>query len=475
MARGNETYHRVSAHEEETMATAIEVDSDRLEMLRSAFSGTLLQPDDDGYDEARSIHNGLIDRRPALIARCQGAADVAEAIRFAREADLDICVRGGGHNVAGRAVIDDALMIDLSLMKGIRVDPVAARVHAQGGVLWGELNRETAVHGLAVTGGVISTTGIAGLTLGGGIGWLMPKFSVAIDNLISVDLVTADGESITASESSHPDLFWALRGGGGNFGVATSFEYRLHPLRQVVGGLVAHPLPAARDLLRFVRDFTRDLPDELMIVAGVVHAPDGSGVKLGAVVVCHCGTEDQANADLKPLLEFGDPALVQVGPMPYPVMNTILDAAYPRGACNYWKSTFFSELSDEVIDICLESFESVPSTMSGMVFEHFHGAVTRIAETETAWPHRQDGFDLLITAEWLDPTATDENIAWTRSLYARLEPHASGRRYVNYLDDDDAGAVASAYGPNLARLADVKRRYDPGNVFHHNHNISPAT
>ena len=217
------------------------------------------------------------------------------------------------------------------------------------------------------------------------------------------------------------------------------------------------------------------LPDELMIVAGVVHAPDGSGVKLSAVVVCHCGTEDQANADLKPLLEFGDPAVVQVGPMPYPVMNTILDAGYPRGALNYWKSTFFSELSDDVIDICVESFESVPSTMSGLFFEHFHGAVTRVAETETAWPHRQDGFDLLITAEWLDPAATDENVAWTRSLYARLEPHASGRRYVNYLDDDDTDAVAAAYGPNLARLADVKRRYDPGNVFHHNHNISPAT
>jgi FAD/FMN-containing dehydrogenase len=469
------TYHRLPAHEEEAMASAIEVAPERLETLRSGFSGTLLQPDDDAYDEARSVHNGLIDRRPALIARCQGVADVTDAIGFAQDSGLEICVRGGGHNVAGRAVIDGALMIDLSAMKGVRVDPVAARVHAQGGVLWGELNRETAVHGLAVTGGVISTTGIAGLTLGGGIGWLMPTLGIAIDNLISVDLVTAEGESIIASESSHPDLYWALRGGGGNFGVATSFEYRLHPLRQVVGGLVAHPLPAARDLLRFVREFSRDLPDELMIVAGLVHAPDGSGVKLAAVVVCHCGTGDQANTDLKPLLEFGEPAVVQVGPMPYPVMNTILDAGYPKGALNYWKSTFLTELSDDVIDIVVESFENVPSTMSSMIFEHFHGAVTRVAETATAWPHRQDGFDLVITAEWLDPAATDENIAWTKSLYAQLEPHASGRRYVNYLDDDDADAVAAAYGPNLARLADVKRRYDPGNVFHHNHNIPPVT
>ena len=456
------------------MATVTAIDPELVEALRATVSGQVILPGEEGYDEARRVHNGLIDRHPAVIVCCQGTADVVDAIGFARDAGLEMCVRGGGHNVAGRAVIDGALMIDLSRLKGIRVDPDTARVHAQGGVLWGELNRETALHGLAVTGGVISTTGIAGLTLGGGIGWLMPKLGVAIDNLVSVELATADGAVITASPDSHPDLFWALRGGGGNFGVATSFEYRLHPLRQIVGGLIAHPLAAACDLLRFVRDFTRDAPDELMVAAGVVNAPDGSGLKLGAVVLCHCGTEEQANADLKPLLDFGQPAMVHVGPMPYPAMNTILDDGYPKGALNYWKSSFFNELSDEVIDILVESFETQPSAMGGAIFEHFHGAVTRVGEADTAWPHRHEGFNLVILNEWLDPARTDANIAWSRSLYARLEPHAAGRRYVNYLDEDDFDAVAAAYGPNLARLAEVKRRYDPENVFHHNLNIQPA-
>ena len=456
------------------MAITAGVDTERLDAVRAGFAGELLQQDDDGYDDARRIHNGLIDRRPALIARCRGSADVADAVLLARDTGLEICVRGGGHNVAGRAVVDGALMIDLSPMRGIHVDPVAQTVRAQGGVLWGELNREAAVHGLAVTGGVVSTTGIAGLTLGGGIGWLMPKFGVAIDNLISVDLVTAEGEAITASAESHPDLFWALRGGGGNFGVATSFEYRLHPLRQVLGGLIAHPLSAAGELLRFVREFAKDLPDELMIAAGLVHAPDGSGLELGAVVVCHCGSEEQANADLKPLLEFGEPLMTHVGPMPYPVINTILDAGYPKGALNYWKSSFFSDLNDEVIDILVDSFAASPSPMGGLIFEHFHRAVTRVAETDTPWPHRHEGYNLVITSEWLDPAMTDANIAWTRSLFAELEPHAVGRRYVNYLDDDDTDAVRAAYGPNYDRLVDVKRLYDPDNVFHHNFNIPPG-
>jgi FAD/FMN-containing dehydrogenase len=456
------------------MATMIEFDTEQLEALRGSFSGQLLHPADDGYEEARRVYNGLIDRRPALIARCLGKADVADAIRFARESGLELTVRGGGHNVTGRAVADGAVMVDLSLMKGVHVDSAARTVRAQGGVLWGELNREAAVHGLAVTGGVISTTGVAGLTLGGGIGWLMCKYGLAVDNLLSVDLVTANGEAITASSAEHPDLFWALRGGGGNFGVATSFEYRLHPLRQVVGGIVAHPFPAARDLLRFMRDFTNDLPDELMIAAGLVHAPDGSGMKLAAFVVCHCGDEEQANADLKPLLEFGEPAMVEVGPMPYPVLNTILDAAYPRGALNHWKSSFLRDVDDDVIDVLVDSFEAVPSLMTSIIFEHFHGAVSRIPLGDTPVPHRDPGYNLVITSEWLDPAVTDENVAWTRATYDQLQPFVSGRRYVNYLDADEAeDAVRAAYGPNYDRLVEVKRKYDPENVFRHNHNIVP--
>ena len=457
------------------MATIAALDAERVETLRGAFSGTVLTPDDESYDDVRRVHNGLIDRHPALIARCLGTADIADAIRFAGDNGLEITVRGGGHNVAGRAVADGAVMIDLSLMKGMYVDQDARTVRAQGGVLWGELNRETAVHGLAVTGGVISTTGIAGLTLGGGLGWLMPKYGLAIDNLLSVDIVTADGEAITASTGENPDLFWAVRGGGGNFGVATSFEYQLHPVRTVVGGLVAHPFPAARDLLRFVREFAQELPDELMIAAGLVHAPDGSGVKLAAVVVCHCGAEEQANEDLKPLLEFGEPAMIDVGPMPYPVLNTILDAAFPKEALNYWKSSFLRDLEDDLIDLMTASFEVAPSPMSSVLLEHFHGAVSRIGETATAWPHRTPGFNLVITGEWVDPAATDENVAWVRSLYSELEPYVSGRRYVNYLDADEGDdAVQSAFGPNYERLVKIKATYDPENVFRHNQNIPPA-
>lgn len=456
------------------MATAVGFDAEKLDALEVGLSGTLLQPGDDGYDEARRVHNGLIDKHPALIARCHGTADVVDALAFAREHDLEISIRGGGHNVAGRAVTDGGVMIDLSHMRGIHVDPAAQTVRAQGGVLWGELNREAALHGLAVTGGVVSTTGIAGLTLGGGIGWLMPKYGISIDNLLSVDVVTASGDAITASRESHPDLFWALRGGGGNFGVATSFEYQLHPLRQVVGGLVAYPLPQARDLLRFVREWVEGIPDELMVAAGLVNAPDGSGFKLGAVVVCHCGPEEDANRDLKPLLEFGEPVMVEIGPMPYPAINAMLDAGYPKGALNYWKSSFFAELGDEVIDILVDSFAAAPSRMGGMIFEHFHGAVTRISAADTAWPLRREGYNLVITTEWLDPTTTEENIAWTRALYAKLEPHAADLRYVNYLDADDADdAIRAAYGPNYDRLVEIKRRYDPENVFRLNHNIQP--
>src|ERR671935_697739 len=311
------------------MATSTALEPERVEKLAESLSGTLLQPGDSFYDEARRVHNGLIDKRPALIARCRGTADVVEAIRFAREAGLEICVRGGGHNVAGRAVADGALMVDLAEMKGIYVNPEARTVRAQGGLIWREFNRATALHGLAMTGGAISTTGIAGLTLGGGLGWLMGVQGLAADNLLSVELVTAEGEVLNVTEELEPDLFWALRGGGGNFGVATSFEYRLHPLREVVGGLIAHPFDAALDVLRAFREHSP--PDELWVVAGLVHAPDGSGMKLAALVVCHAGSPDQAERDLRPLLEFGSPVLTEGGPMPYPVMNTLLDAAYPPG------------------------------------------------------------------------------------------------------------------------------------------------
>ncbi len=456
------------------MATVATVDAERLDALRESFSGSLLSPGDDGYEEARRVHNGLVDRRPAAIARCLGAADIAAAVRFAREHDLDVCVRGGGHNVAGRAVVDGALMIDLSRMKGIHVDPAARTARAQGGVIWRELNREAAVHGLATTGGAISTTGIAGYTLGGGLGWLMAKHGLAADNLLGVELVTASGEVLDVREESHPDLFWALRGGGGNFGVAASFEYRLHPLATVVGGLIAHPIEAGGAMLRFYRDALADCPDDLNVFAGLVHAPDGSGMKLAAMVVCHTGTDEQAERDLAPFKEWGSPLVVEVGRMPYPAMNMLLDAGYPAGALNYWLSSFTAGLSDDLVDAIADRFATVPSPMSVILLEHFHGAVTRVGATDTAVPHREEGWNLLIPSEWLDPADTEANIRWTKETHAALAEHLVERRWLNYLGDDQDDAVRAAYGPNYERLARVKAAYDPDNVFRHNHNIVPA-
>ncbi len=455
------------------MSTITPLDANALASL-AEFSGVLLGPGDPGYNEARKIHNGLIDKRPLLIARCRGSADIADAVTFAREHGLEISVRGGGHNVAGRAVSDGGVMIDLSLMKGMHVDPNTRTVRAQGGLTWHEFNRETAVHGLATTGGVVSTTGVAGLTLGGGVGWLMGKYGLAVDNVLSVELVTAAGDVLNVSADSDPDLFWAVRGGGGNFGVAASFAFRAHPLRYVFGGIVAHPITAAREVLRFFRDVTASFSDELTVVAALTHAPDGSGVPLVAVVLCHCGTEEQSARELRPLLEFGEPVLVNVDTMPYPIMNTILDANYPRGILSYWKSSFVETLSDETIDAMINCFAACPSPTTGMIIEHMHGAMTRVGVTETALPHRQPGYNLVIPSVWMDPATTSENIAWTRATYDALKPFFAARRYVNYLDaDESADAVRSAYGPNYPRLVEIKRKYDPENLFRLNQNIVP--
>jgi FAD/FMN-containing dehydrogenase len=454
------------------MATAT-VDDALLEALNESFSGSILLPGEDGYDDARGVHNGLVDRRPALIARCQGTADISDAIGLARASGLEVSVRGGGHNVAGRAVADGGLMIDLSPMKGIHVDPSARTARAQGGLTWKELNRETHSHGLAVTGGAISSTGIAGYTLGGGLGWLMAKHGLGADNLIGVELVTADGEILNVTEETHPDLMWALRGGGGNFGIAASLVYRLHPLSMVTGGLIAHPFGAAADMLRFYRDAVADCPDDLTVFAAIVHAPDGSGMKLAALIVFHTGEPADAERDLAPFRTWGSPLMVEVGPMPYPVMNTLLDDAYPKGALNYWLSSFTAGLPDALIDAMIERFASVPSPMTAILLEHFHGAVTRIGQTDTAVPHRDAGWNMLIPSEWLDPADTEANVTWTKDTFAALSEHFAPGRWLNYLGDDQDGAIRSAYGPNYDRLVEVKRRYDPENVFHLNHNIVP--
>lgn len=450
------------------------LDTHLWDQLDRQITGSVLSLGDAGYDEARAVHNGLIDRQPAVIVRVHTAEDVVASLALARRAGLEVAVRGGGHNVAGRAVCDGGVMIDLSEMRGISVDPERAMVTAQGGVLWRELNDAAALHGLGVTGGVISTTGIAGLTLGGGLGLLMSKYGLAADNLESVELVTAAGEVLQVSAVTHPELFWALRGGGGNFGIATSFTYRVHPVSMVTGGLIAHPFEAGAQLLRFYRDAVADASDDLTVFAGLVHAPDGSGVKLAAMIVFHTGDPDAAEHDLKPFRSFGSPLMVQVDAMPYPQMNMLLDDGYPRGSLNYWLSSFTRGLTDALIDTAVEQFATVPSTMTAILLEHFHGAVTRIASTETAVPHRERGWNLLIPSVWTDPAATDANIAWTRETFAALQPSLAARRWLNYLGDDQTdSAIRAAYGPNYQRLREIKRRYDPDNIFHLNHNIAP--
>ncbi|HYY73258.1 MAG TPA: FAD-binding oxidoreductase [Solirubrobacterales bacterium] len=449
------------------------LDNERVRELAGRVSGPVLSPQQAGYDAARAIHNGLVDKRPALIVRCRTTADVVAALEFARRAGLEVSVRGGGHNVAGRAVVDGGLMISLADMKDVAVDPERATATAQGGVTWGELNDATAAHGLAVTGGVVSTTGIAGYTLGGGLGWLMAKHGLAADNLLAVELVTANGEVLDVDAVSHPDLFWALRGGGGNFGVATAFTYRLHQVGIVTGGLIAHPSEAAPELLRFYRDAVADAPDDLSVFAGLVHAPDGSGAKLAALVAFHAGDPEAAEHELAPFKGFGSPLMVEVGAMPYPTMNTLLDAGFPAGALNYWLSSFTRGLPDALIDTAVERFATVPSAMTSILFEHFHGAVTRVGASETAVPHREPGWNLLVPSLWTDPAQTDANIRWTRETFAALRPHFATRRWLNYLGDDQGDdAIRAAYGPNYERLRDVKRRYDPDNVFHLNHNIA---
>ena len=447
------------------------------EELASTFGGQLLQPADSGYEEARRVHNGLVNKRPAMIARCAGVADIADAVNVARKLNLEVAVRGGGHNVAGRATLDGGLMIDLAPMKGIHVDPKAGTARAQGGVTWAEFNRETQLYGLATTGGVVSSTGVGGLTLGGGLGWLMGKHGLALDNLLSVDIVTAEGEILKASVDENADLFWAVRGGGGNFGVVASFEYQLHPVGpSITGGLVAYPFDRARDVLRFFRDVTASLPDELMVFGGLIHAADGSGTKLVAMVTCHCGSLGAGEAATRPIKKFGSPAMDAIGPIPYCQLNAMLDGAYPKGALNYWKSSFLARLTDDAIDKMIECFARCPTPMGQMLLEHFHGAASRVGVSDTAFPHRADGYNFLVLSEWMDQANTDQCIAWARDTYAAMESFMASGRYVNYLGDDEIGdPVPAAYGPNYRRLQKLKAKYDPGNFFHMNQNIRPLS
>jgi FAD/FMN-containing dehydrogenase len=443
--------------------------------FRARLRGTLLSPGADGYDKARMVWNGNIDRRPALIARCTGVADVIEAVNFARANHLLVAVRGGGHNAAGHGTCDGGIVIDLTQMKGIRVDPRSRTAQAQGGVTWAEIDRESQAFGLATPGGNVSNTGIAGLTLGGGVGSLSGQYGLSCDNLLSADVVTADGQFLRASAQENQDLFWALRGGGGNFGIVTSFEFQLHPAGpMVLGGMVMHPMTRAKDVLRFYREFCMSLPDKAFALAALLTSPDG--VPMSAMLLCHNDSTDEGERVLEPARKFGPPVADLVQPLPYTARQAILDAGFAaHGVQRYWKSGFDDKLSDQLIDLLVEGAANFPSAMSAIACYPIHGAAIRVASEATAYALRQALWDVNAVAQWLDPAESERHIAWARQLWARVEPHTTGTAYPNHMAGDERPErVRASYGKNYERLVKPKNKYDPDNFFRLNPNIKPT-
>jgi FAD/FMN-containing dehydrogenase len=444
-----------------------------IEQLKGRLRGDLLCPGDDHYDSARTIHNGMIDRRPALIVRCAGVADVLEAVTFARSHHLVVAVRGGGHGVPGFAVCDGGLMIDLSRMKAVRVDPVHRTARAEGGATWGDFDHETQAFGLATTGGIARPTGIAGLTLGGGHGYLMRAYGLACDNLLSVDVVTADGRLLTASATEHTDLFWAVRGGGGNFGVVTAFEYRLHPVSQMLGGLLVYPLTHAKDVFRFYRNFTQTTPEALGSLCNLATLPDGTPAAV--ILLAYNGSVEDGEPLLRPLRTCAPLLADQVGLMPYIALQSIVENFNPPGLRNYWKSNYLQDLSDGAIEVLVDHYRTVPAPHTHVVIEHLGGAVSRVGADETAVDHREALYNFLIVGMWADAAMDAQVIGWVRELWGALQPFSSGGLYVNYEAEHDMGRVQAAYSPaKYARLVAVKSTYDPTNLFRLNQNIPPA-
>jgi FAD/FMN-containing dehydrogenase len=454
------------------------------EPLRAAVRGALCLPGEPGYEQARTIWNAMIDRHPAAIVRAAGAADVVQAVNFARENKLLLAVRGGGHNIAGNAVCDGGLMIDLTPMKSVRIDPVARTARVEPGVTLGEFDREAQAFGLATPVGINSTTGVAGLTLGGGFGWLSRKYGLTIDNLLSADVVTARGELLHASEKDNPELFWAIRGGGGNFGVVTSFEFRLHPVGpQVLSGLIVHPFAQAKELLQGYRRFVASAPDELTVWVVLRKAPplpflppEVHGTEILAFALCYSGDPEAGRKAIAPLQALGKPIADVVGLNPLAGWQTAFDPLLAPGSRNYWKSHDFLDLTDEAIQVVLNSVRGLPSPECEVFFGHLGGAVNRVPVGATAYPHRDVIFVMNVHTRWAEPAQDAACIAWARDLFDRMTPFATGGVYVNFMPEDETSRVKTgAYGPNFDRLAKAKAKYDPANLFRQNQNIAPAS
>jgi len=466
------------------LAVETHLDADALAALRETARGAVLTPDDPGYDEARSIWNALIDRRPALIVQCSGAADVVDTVNFAREQGLVLSIKAGGHNVAGNAVNDGGIVIDLSQMRGVHVDPDTGTVRVQGGATWGDCDRETQLFGLAVPGGVVSTTGIAGLTLHGGVGHLRRKYGLSIDSLVSVDIVTADGQFRKASATENEDLFWAVRGAGGNFGVVTSFEFQAHPVGPMVFvGAVFYPFEHAPTVLPAWRDFMASAPEEVSSLAicwsvppHEPFPPELHGTPVVVVAAAHCGPVEEGERVLQPLRELAEPLVDASGPWPWLGLQSGFDAIFPKGELRYWKSRAVTELSQDVIGEIIELAGRRPSPLSDIVVWHHGGAMSRVAEPDTAYGGRDTEWLVTAEASWTEPAQNDDAIAWAREVWDAMERYSTGAVYLNFpgLGEEKEELARAGYGENYGRLTELKAKYDPDNLFRMNINIPPA-